>query len=122
MGGCLKLNPPTPVGVGQVLWVPPLLILPPPPLPWLLKHFVECTAGSMLSVTQGLVAGHSYSILRLEFFNIRGTIFRLLQLRNPWGKTQVCVGVGCNRPGTEIGLCRPRDIWRPKLHMAGQRR
>jgi hypothetical protein len=37
---------------------------------------------------QGLVAGHSYSILRLEFFNIRGTIFRLLQLRNPWGKTQ----------------------------------
>lgn len=37
---------------------------------------------------KGLVAGHSYSVLRLEFFNVRGHIFRLVQLRNPWGKSQ----------------------------------
>ena len=29
----LELSPPPPVGVGQVLWVPALLILPPPPPP-----------------------------------------------------------------------------------------
>jgi hypothetical protein len=37
---------------------------------------------------KGLVAGHSYSVLRLEFFNVRGQVLRLVQLRNPWGKSQ----------------------------------
>eukprot|EP00996_Jenningsia_fusiforme_P000579 NODE_1515_length_1504_cov_132.882474_g1368_i0.p1 GENE.NODE_1515_length_1504_cov_132.882474_g1368_i0~~NODE_1515_length_1504_cov_132.882474_g1368_i0.p1 ORF type:complete len:469 (+),score=41.31 NODE_1515_length_1504_cov_132.882474_g1368_i0:79-1407(+) len=36
---------------------------------------------------KGLVAGHSYPVLRLEYFNVRGQVLRLVQLRTPWAET-----------------------------------
>eukprot|EP00906_Rhabdomonas_costata_P017490 RCo025247 len=35
----------------------------------------------------GLVSGHVYTVLRLEVFAVRGALLRLVQLRNPWGRS-----------------------------------
>lgn len=54
-------------------------------------------ADTLFLLEQGLVAGHSYAVLRLEFFTVRGQVFRLVQLRNPWGKSQVhCLSDFCS--------------------------
>eukprot|EP00667_Euglena_gracilis_P003951 EG_transcript_3963 len=50
---------------------------------------------------RGLVAGHSYAVLRLEFFTVRGQVFRLVQLRNPWGKSQASADLEWSGPWSD---------------------
>jgi len=34
----------------------------------------------------GVVQGHAYTLLKADILNFKGQQFRLIQLRNPWGK------------------------------------
>lgn len=36
--------------------------------------------------SNGLIKGHAYTIVDMTEFETNGTLVRLLQLRNPWGK------------------------------------
>eukprot|EP00668_Euglena_longa_P002979 GGOE01003477.1.p1 GENE.GGOE01003477.1~~GGOE01003477.1.p1 ORF type:complete len:775 (-),score=57.87 GGOE01003477.1:224-2548(-) len=56
---------------------------------------------------RGLVAGHSYAVLRLEFFTVRGQVFRLIQLRNPWGKSQAANDLEWSGPWSDRS-----SLWR----------
>jgi hypothetical protein len=50
---------------------------------------VSSQQGSDANVsTSGIVFGHAYTVLNAVELNFNGNIYRLVQLRNPWGKTE----------------------------------